>query len=60
MIAQASSINQGDNVYLDNNHSVFWQVIEGENIVDDIAWVKTWRGDKPSFDIIIESVEILD
>lgn len=51
-------INQWNNVYLDNAHSVFGQVIEWENVVDDIASSKTWRADKPVYDIEIESIKL--
>jgi len=51
-------INQKDNTYLDNKHSVFWQVYEWIDNVDKIAKTKTWANDKPEKDIKIISLEI--
>ncbi len=51
-------INQVDNNFLDNKHSVFGQVVEWEDNVDKIAKTKTWANDKPEKDIKIISIEI--
>ena len=51
-------INQADNNYLDNKHSVFGQVVEGTENVDKIAKVKTGANDKPEKDVKIISLEI--
>ncbi len=51
-------INQVDNGYLDGNYTVFAQVYEGMDVVNDIAAVKTDSSDKPVSDVIIESVEL--
>ena len=40
------------------NYTVFGRVIEGLDIIDSIANVKTARGDRPIEDVIF-SVEIL-
>lgn len=51
-------INQVDNGYLDGNYTVFAQVYEGMDVVNDIAAVKTDYNDKPVSDVIVESVEL--
>lgn len=59
-------INQVDNEYLDfdkipfsSKHSVFWQVYEWLENLDNIAWVKVNSEDnKPNKDIKIISIEI--
>ncbi|MDO5754672.1 MAG: peptidylprolyl isomerase [Tissierellia bacterium] len=44
--------------WLDNKHTVFGQVYEGLDIVDEIASVATDAMDKPYEEIIIEKIEI--
>lgn len=51
-------INQVDNNYLDGNYTVFAQVYDGMDVVNDIAVVDTDYSDKPLSDVLIESVEI--
>ena len=51
-------INQINNNYLDGNYTVFGQVFDGMDVVNDIAEVKTGANDKPINDVILESVEI--
>ena len=51
-------INQKDNTYLDNRHSVFGQVVEGLENVDKIAKVKVGQNDKPEKEVKIISLEI--
>lgn len=48
----------GGTPWLDFKHTVFGQVFEGLNIVDNISNVKTGMQDKPVEDIIINSIEI--
>ncbi|SIT92068.1 peptidylprolyl isomerase [Edaphobacillus lindanitolerans] len=49
----------GGTPWLDQRHTVFGQVIEGMDNVDEIAAVKTKGQDKPAEDVVIESIEIL-
>jgi cyclophilin family peptidyl-prolyl cis-trans isomerase len=44
--------------WLDGKHTVFGKVIDGMNVVYDIAKVKTAAGDKPVNDVIMETVTI--
>lgn len=51
-------INEADNSFLDNKHSVFGQVVEWTETVDKIAKAKTWTNDRPEKEIKIISIEI--
>ena len=49
----------GGTFHLDFAHTVFGQVIDGMKVVDDIANVRTGRGDRPLHDVTIDSIDIL-
>jgi peptidyl-prolyl cis-trans isomerase A (cyclophilin A) len=44
--------------WLNGKHTIFGEVIEGSNVVDEISRVQTSRGDRPAQDVVLESVEI--
>lgn len=48
----------GGTPWLDFHHTVFGQLISGEDTLEDIAAVKCGMGDKPVYDVVIESIEI--
>lgn len=49
---------KGGTPWLDHRHTVFGQIIAGEDVLDKIAGVDTLSGDKPKKDVVIENIEI--
>lgn len=49
---------KGGTPWLDQKHTVFGQLIEGEDTLEEIASVKVGAQDKPMYDVVIESIDI--
>lgn len=55
------AINQykkGGTPWLDFRHTVFGHVLEGMNVVDEIANVQRGPQDRPVYDVVMETIEI--
>lgn len=48
----------GGTPWLDFHHTVFGQIIDGTDTLEDIANVKCGAADKPVYDVVIDSIEI--
>lgn len=48
----------GGTPWLDFHHTVFGQLLSGEDVLENIASVKCGAGDKPVYDVVIETIEI--
>ena len=43
---------------LDFHHTVFGEITDGTDVLEDIAATRTGMGDKPVYDVVIETIEI--
>lgn len=50
----------GGTPWLDFHHTVFGQIIDGTDTLEDIAAVKTGMQDKPIYDVVIEGIDIIE
>lgn len=48
----------GGTPWLDFHHTVFGQLINGADVLDDIAFVKCGANDKPVHDVVIDEIKI--
>jgi cyclophilin family peptidyl-prolyl cis-trans isomerase len=53
-------INQADNAFLDGEYTVFGTVVEGIDVVDNIAVVEKDFNDNPLDPVTIETIEIIN
>ncbi len=44
--------------HLNGRHTIFGEVVEGSDVVDEISKVRTSRGDRPEQDVVLESVQV--
>ena len=51
-------ITLGPTPHLDNRHSVFGEVVDGQNVVEAIGKAETGPGDKPRTDVVLQEVRI--
>ena len=49
-----------DGDFLDGNYAAFGEVVNGIEVVDRIANVKTTRSDRPLESVVIEKIEVID
>ena len=48
----------GGTPWLDFHHTVFGEITDGTDVLEDIAATHTGMGDKPVYDVVIETIEI--
>lgn len=53
-------VENGGTPWLDGRHTVFGQVIDGMDIVDEIAQVEVNENHKPVEDVIIEKIQVIE
>lgn len=53
-------ICHADATYLDGQYAAFGKVIEGMDVVDEIASVKTDLNDKPLTDVVIKTITVVE
>ncbi len=53
-------ICHADATYLDGQYAAFGKVVEGMDVVDEIASVKTNMNDKPLVDVVIKSITVVE
>ena len=51
---------QKDSTYLDGQYAAFGKVIEGMDVVDEIASVATDRNARPLEDVVIKSIRVIE
>jgi peptidyl-prolyl cis-trans isomerase A (cyclophilin A) len=51
-------ITQVPTPWLNGHHTIFGQVVEGQNVVDKIVGVERGPGDKPVTDVVIKKISI--
>jgi cyclophilin family peptidyl-prolyl cis-trans isomerase len=56
--SQFFMISGGDGVRLPPHYSLFGQIVEGLDVLEQMQRVKTGRGDRPVEDVVIDSVSI--
>ena len=50
----------GGTPWLDQKHTVFGQLIEGDTTLEDIANTKVGPQDKPVHDVVIEGIDVAE
>lgn len=48
----------GGTPWLDFHHTVFGQIVDGTEVLEDIAAVKCGMADKPVYDVVIDTIQI--